>query len=174
MIGAATTPTIDDSFMGVRLYIVPAAGGTPEPFVKTEGKLQFPRWSPDGRSIAWLGATTVDDPFAGSVFVAPVRRSSGAADRANVTPDVEGSGLWLGWQPGQPDTLTFLSAERQDVRFYTMSAASRTKQTIAATGTRVRLARRASRPTASAWRSWRTPPGIPTRSSPAISPRRSG
>ncbi len=73
VIGAATTPTIDDSFMGVRLYIVPAAGGTPEPFVKTEGKLQFPRWSPDGRSIAWLGATTVDDPFAGTVFVAPVR-----------------------------------------------------------------------------------------------------
>ena len=42
VIGAATTPTIDDSFMGVRLYIVPAAGGTPEPFVKTEGKLQIP------------------------------------------------------------------------------------------------------------------------------------
>ena len=134
VIGAATTPTIDDSFMGVRLYIVPAAGGTPEPFVKTEGKLQFPRWSPDGRSIAWLGATTVDDPFAGTVFVAPVRRTGGAPDRTNVTPDYEGSGLWLGWQPGQPDTLTFVSAERQDVRFYTMAAASRTKQAIATAG----------------------------------------
>ena len=110
VIGAASTPTIDDSFMGVRLYIVPAAGGMPEPFVKTEGKLQFPRWSPDGRSIAWLGATTVDDPFAGSVFIAPVRRSSGAADRANVTAGrSRARGLWLGWQPGQPDTLTFLA-----------------------------------------------------------------
>ena len=134
VIAAATTPTIDDSFMGLRLYIVPAAGGTPEPFVKTEGKLQFPRWSPDGRTIAWLGATTVDDPFAGSVFVAPVRRAGGAPDRSNATPDYEGSGLWLGWQPGQPDTLTFLSAERQDVRFYTMPAGSRTKQAIAASG----------------------------------------
>jgi dipeptidyl aminopeptidase/acylaminoacyl peptidase len=47
VLGAAQTPTIDDSFMGVRLYIVPAAGGTPEPFVQTTGKLGSPRWSPE-------------------------------------------------------------------------------------------------------------------------------
>jgi dipeptidyl aminopeptidase/acylaminoacyl peptidase len=134
VIGAAATPTIDDSFMGVRLYIVPAAGGTPEPFVSTEGKLGFPRWSPDGQSIAWLGATSVDDPYAGSIFVAPVRRAAGAADRVNVTPDYEGTGLWLGWQPGTADSLTFLAAERQDVKLYTMPAISRTRQTISAAG----------------------------------------
>ncbi len=101
VIGAARTPTVDDSFMGVQLHIVPAAGGTPEPFVKTTGKLQSPRWSPDGRTIAWLGATSVDDPFAGTVFTAPVRgRAAGAPDRANLTPDHDGTVVGLAWQPG--------------------------------------------------------------------------
>ena len=124
VIGAAQTPTIDDSFMGVRLYIVPAAGGTPEPFVQTTGKLQFPRWSPDGRSIAWLGATTVDDPYAGSVFVAPVQRAAGGADRVNLTGDAEVTAMWLGWKPrpvaGTSSTVTYLAAERQDVRLRTI------------------------------------------------------
>ena len=124
VIGAAATPTIDDSFMGVRLYIVPAAGGTPEPFVQTTGKLGFPRWSPDGRSIAWLGATTVDDPHAGSVFIAPVQRQAGAPDRANLTGTAEMSALWLGWKQtpakGAPSTIAYLAAERQDVKLHTI------------------------------------------------------
>jgi dipeptidyl aminopeptidase/acylaminoacyl peptidase len=135
VIGAARTPTVDDSFMGVQLYVVPAAGGTPEPFVKTTGKLQSPRWSPDGRTIAWLGATSVDDPFAGTVFTAPVRgRAAGAPDRANLTPDHDGTVVGLAWQPGANETLAVLAAERQDVRYYLMSAASRARKAVTAAG----------------------------------------
>jgi dipeptidyl aminopeptidase/acylaminoacyl peptidase len=132
VIGAAPTPTIDDSFMGVRLFIVPAAGGTPEPFVQTAGKLGFPRWSPDGRTIAWLGATTIDDPYAGSVFTAPVRRSASGPDRANLTGDAESTAVWLGWQPGTGSTLTFLAAERQDVKLHVLNTSSNARQTLAA------------------------------------------
>ena len=133
VIGASATPTIDDSFMGVRLYIVPAAGGTPEPFVSTAGKLQFPRWSPDGRTIAWLGAVTVDDPFAGSVFVAPARgRTAGGPDRMNLSGNAESTAVWLGWRPGSGDTLSYLAAERQDVRMHFMAGSSRA--TLPATG----------------------------------------
>jgi len=121
VIGAATTPTVDDSFMGVRLYIVPSAGGTPEPFVQTTGKLSSPRWSPDGRTIAWLGATSVDDPYAGSVFTAPVKRAPGVLDRTNVSGEAERTAIWLGWRPGAPPTLAFLAAERQEVRLHTVS-----------------------------------------------------
>jgi dipeptidyl aminopeptidase/acylaminoacyl peptidase len=114
VVGAAATPTIDDSFMGVRLHVVPASGGTPEPFVKTEGKLTSPRWSPDGQWIAWLGATSVDDPYAGSVFIAPARgRARNAPDRTNATPDQERTATWLGWRPGSPDTVAYVAAERQ-------------------------------------------------------------
>jgi dipeptidyl aminopeptidase/acylaminoacyl peptidase len=135
VIGAARTPTIDDSFMGVRLYIVPAAGGTPEPFVETTGKLGLPRWSPDGRTIAWLGATSTDDPHAGSVFTAPARgRAAGGPDRANLTGQAESSALWIGWRPGADDTLAYLAAERQDVRMHFLSAGTRARQTLAAAG----------------------------------------
>ena len=134
VIGAAPTPTIDDSFMAVRLHIVPAAGGTPEPFLKTEGKLGFPRWSPDGRTIAWLGATTADDPYAGSVFVAPVRRAGGGEDRTNTTPEFDGTATWLGWQPGSGDTVTFTAAEHQDSKLYLMPASSRTRRALTAPG----------------------------------------
>src|SRR5690606_3350559 len=118
-IGAPDTPTIDASFMCVRLYIVPAAGGVPEPFVRTEGKLGSPRWSPDGRFIAWLGATALNDPYAGAVYVAPVRgRVEGAPDRANLTSSYEGTATWLGWQPGAPATAVFVAAERQATPIY--------------------------------------------------------
>lgn len=123
VIGAADTPTIDDSFMGVRLYIVPAAGGVPEPFVKTEGKLGSPRWSPDGRYIGWLGATSLNDPYAGSLYLAPVRgRVEGAADRVNLTTSYTGTATWFDWQPGAPATAVFVAAERQMTPIYSVRA----------------------------------------------------
>ena len=129
VIGAADTPTIDDSFMGVRLYLVPAAGGVPEPFVKTEGKLGFPRWSPDGQWIAWLGASALNDPYAGSLYVAPVRnRVAGAPDRANLTTGYEGTATWLGWLPGMPATAVFVAAERQATPIYRVAASAPQRQ----------------------------------------------
>jgi dipeptidyl aminopeptidase/acylaminoacyl peptidase len=134
VIGAAATPTIDDSFMGVRLYVVPAAGGTPEPFVPTSGKLGFPRWSPDGRTIAWLGATSLDDPYTGSIFTSPVGRVRTDPDRANLTGAEETTATWLGFRPGASDTLAVLAAERQDVRLHLINATTRAKQTLPAAG----------------------------------------
>ena len=129
VIGAADTPTIDDSFMGVRLYIVPASGGVPEPFVKTEGKLSSPRWSPDGQWIGWLGATALNDPFAGSLYVAPVRnRVEGAPDRANLTTAYQGTATAFGWQPGAPATAVFVAAERQATPIYRVPAQAPQRQ----------------------------------------------
>ncbi|MEX2272234.1 MAG: S9 family peptidase [Vicinamibacterales bacterium] len=123
VIGAADTPTIDDSFMGVRLYIVPAAGGVPEPFVKTEGKLGFPRWSPDGQWIGWLGATSLNDPYAGSLYLAPARnRVAGAPDRVNLTMAYAGTAIWFAWKPGAPATALFVAAERQMTPIYQVAA----------------------------------------------------
>lgn len=119
IVAAADTPTIDDSFMGVRLYLVPSSGGVPEPFLRTEGKLAFPRWSPDGQWIAWLGATSMNDPYAGSLYVAPTRnRVAGAPDRANLTTEYAGTATWMGWQPGTPATAVFVAAEHQDTPIY--------------------------------------------------------
>lgn len=140
VIGAADTPTIDDSFMGVRLYIVPAAGGVPEPFLRTEGKLGSPRWSPDGQWIAWLGATSVNDPFAGTLYAAPVRRGGQVScetcpplpDRANLTTAYEGTAMSFAWQPGSPATAVFVAAEFQDTPIYRVSASAPSREKLVA------------------------------------------
>jgi dipeptidyl aminopeptidase/acylaminoacyl peptidase len=66
------TPLVDDDYMYSSLSMVPAAGGIPAPLVQTQGKLGAPVFSPSGSHVAWLGATDLNDPYAGSVFVAPV------------------------------------------------------------------------------------------------------
>jgi dipeptidyl aminopeptidase/acylaminoacyl peptidase len=73
------TPRIDDGYMNSRLALLPATGGDPSPLVDAQGKLDQPRFSPDGTHVAWLGATSANDPFAGSVYVVPV---TGGAARA--------------------------------------------------------------------------------------------
>nr|MBA3949753.1 S9 family peptidase [Acidobacteriota bacterium] len=96
------------------------------PFVRTEGKLSSPRWSPDGQWIGWLGATAVDDPFAGSLYLAPVRGGGQvscetcppAPDRANLTTGYQGTATAFMWQPGAPATAVFVAAERQMTPIY--------------------------------------------------------
>lgn len=115
---AADTPTIDDSFMRLKLLVVPAQGGEPQLLVKTEGKLSHPRWSPDGRSIAWLGATALNDPHPGSVFVMPV---SGGTPQ-NLLKGYEGSAIWLAWQRGAATpTVIFGAIEKQDTAIYLLN-----------------------------------------------------
>jgi dipeptidyl aminopeptidase/acylaminoacyl peptidase len=126
VIASAPTPTVDDSFMRLSVQTVPAAGGKPALVTKTEGKLGHPRWSPDGKWIAWLGAIQLNDPFAGSVFVAP----SGGGKAENLTPGWEGTGTWLGWLPGQGSTIAFVATERQDTKVYTLRVADRTRQLV--------------------------------------------
>jgi dipeptidyl aminopeptidase/acylaminoacyl peptidase len=126
LVMTAPTPTVDDSFMRLSIQTVPARGGTPALVTKTEGKLSHPRWSPDGKWIAWLGAIQLNDPFAGTVFVAP----AGGGQAQNLTPDWEGTGTWLGWLPGQGSTITFVGTERQDTKVYTLNVADRTRRLV--------------------------------------------
>ena len=49
--------------------VTAARGSVGAPFASTQGKLQPPLFSPRGTQVAWLGATDLNDPFAGSVFV---------------------------------------------------------------------------------------------------------
>ena len=63
-------PRVDEDYLYSRLAFVPASGGEPASFAPTQGKLARPLYSPAGGHVAWLGATDLNDPFAGSVFVA--------------------------------------------------------------------------------------------------------
>jgi dipeptidyl aminopeptidase/acylaminoacyl peptidase len=122
-------PTVDDDFMKARLAVIPSGGGAARPVAKTEGKLTHPRWSPDGRWIAWLGATALNDPYAGSVFYAP--STGGAA--VHITPGYEGTANGLEWLPGAPATLAVHAIERQNTKVWTISVPERAKTTLLST-----------------------------------------
>lgn len=102
-------PSVDDDFMRGRLMTLPATGGDLNLVAKTEGKLTHPRWSPDCKWIAWLGATELKDPYAGSVFYAPA--TGGGA--VNLTPKYDGTANALDFLPGAPATIIFGAIERQ-------------------------------------------------------------
>ncbi len=126
VVAAAETPTVDDAFMKLKIQTVPLSGGAPKLVSKTAGKLSQPRWSPDGKWIAWLGATAFNDPFAGSVFVAPA--AEGGPE--NLTPGYEGTAISLSWIPKEASTLAFVAIERQDTKAYTLALPAKNRTPI--------------------------------------------
>jgi len=104
---AAATPRIDDEYMFSRIYRA-AIGGSPEVLVDTAGKLGPMAWSPDGRTLAFLAASSLNDPLAQSLFVVP---AGGGAAR-NLSEDLEASASDLLWL----DARTLLLLVTEDAR----------------------------------------------------------
>jgi len=97
---------VDADYLYRRIHVVSVGGGEPRLLVPTEGKLGAMAFSPDGTRLAFLGATSLNDPLAQSVFVVP----AGGGAAVNLTPDYEGSALSLaGWQDAR--TVRFVAAE---------------------------------------------------------------
>lgn len=93
--------TLDDDMMERRLATVPASGGTPRLLVGTPGKLGGMAWSPEGSRLAFLAATTRNDPIAQSVYVV---RQDGTGLML-LTDGLEATVDNVGWLDGQ--TLWF-------------------------------------------------------------------
>ncbi len=117
-IAVSTTeqPRVDDSYMFKKLQIVPASGGEPARVCETWGKLGPPRWSPDGRHIAFRAAVSANDPYAGSVFVV----SAPSGEAVNLTPDIEATVTSVDWM--EEDELVFLSYEGTKTALNTIGA----------------------------------------------------
>jgi dipeptidyl aminopeptidase/acylaminoacyl peptidase len=96
------TSDADADLMFRKLYIMPVTGG--QTLVPTIGKLGPMSWSPVGFRLAFLAATSFNDPLAQSVFV-----FNPTARPQNITPNYEGSVLWVGWQDAS--TVRFIAAE---------------------------------------------------------------
>ncbi len=106
----------DQDQMYRRIWRVTTDGGEPQLLTRTSGKLGTMAWSPDGSRLAFLGAVSFNDPLAQSVFVA----TPGGAT-VNVTPNYEGSALWLEWQDAR--TVRFVAAEGTKTALNTVPAA---------------------------------------------------
>ncbi|MEE9189985.1 MAG: S9 family peptidase [Candidatus Neomarinimicrobiota bacterium] len=84
----------DHSYMFRQIYSVSVKGGVPRKVCTTEGKLGSMDVSPDGKTLAFLGATSMNDPLSQSVFLVPLK----GGDPVNLTPGAEQSFhkcLWL-------------------------------------------------------------------------------
>lgn len=109
LILASRTPHTDDQYMASQIYTVAATGGEARLVVKTEGKIESITWSPNGKWIAWRGASKLSDPDSGCVFIASI--DGGKAE--NLTPAYEGSATFIKWAKDSKSIL-FGAIERQD------------------------------------------------------------
>jgi dipeptidyl aminopeptidase/acylaminoacyl peptidase len=91
---ATNRPFTDDGYMYTDNYTVSAKGGKGKLVFDTEGKLGNPSYSPDGKKIAWLGATSFNDPATGSLFV--IDALGGSPD--NFMENFEGTAVAFAWK----------------------------------------------------------------------------
>jgi dipeptidyl aminopeptidase/acylaminoacyl peptidase len=89
----------------------------PKVLTETKGKLGNMAWSPDGKSIAFLGGVDESDPTSGSIFVVPA--AGGAAK--NLSVQFERTVTWVDWL--DKATLIFSATERSHATLNTIPAA---------------------------------------------------
>src|SRR5262249_43137671 len=84
-----------DNYWSAQLYIVNATSGVAKSIWKPPLQLAWPRWSPDGKSIAVIhGLMSGEGSSGGRIYVLP---AAGGAAR-NVTPGPPGSARALEWR----------------------------------------------------------------------------
>jgi dipeptidyl aminopeptidase/acylaminoacyl peptidase len=97
----------DNNWWLAQLFTMPASGGEPRLILKPAAQIAVPRWSPDAKSIAFIGGIMSDEgSTGGDVFLVPAE--SGPAK--NITPNRKSSPAYLSWT--SPDQL--LITERVD------------------------------------------------------------
>jgi dipeptidyl aminopeptidase/acylaminoacyl peptidase len=107
------TSDVDADMMYRKLYVMRLDGN--RTLIPTSGKLGPMAWSTNGATLAFLGATSFNDPLAQSIFVVP----AAGGQPTNITPNYEGSVLNLSWQDAR--TIRFVAVESTRTALNTIS-----------------------------------------------------
>ncbi|HZU29489.1 MAG TPA: S9 family peptidase, partial [Candidatus Angelobacter sp.] len=86
----------DNNWYIAQIYTIPAAGGKMKPVYKppVDSQIAIPKWSPDGKSIAFISGIMSDEPsVGGDIFLIPAE--GGTAK--NITPEMKASATTLAW-----------------------------------------------------------------------------
>lgn len=92
----------DNNWYIAQLYTIDASGSSMKPIYKPPLQIANPVWSPDGKTVGFIGGLMSDEPsVGGDVFVVDERSNKAR----NLTPGMKASASWLAWR--QDGTLIF-------------------------------------------------------------------
>jgi dipeptidyl aminopeptidase/acylaminoacyl peptidase len=84
----------DANWYVAQLYTLPVDSGEMKPIYKPSQQIAIPRWSPDGKTVAFIGGLMSDEgSTGGDIFVVP----AGSGEARDVTPGIQASPSWLQW-----------------------------------------------------------------------------
>jgi dipeptidyl aminopeptidase/acylaminoacyl peptidase len=92
----------DNNWYIAELYALTLSSGQMQTLLKPAMQIAVPRWSPDGKSIAFIGGLMSDQGVnGGDIFTLP---AAGGPPR-NLTPDMKTSTSWLAWYPSSTELV---------------------------------------------------------------------
>ena len=93
----------DDNWYIAGLFKIDAVSGVMMEVVAKPGmQIGVPKWSPDGKTIAFIGGLMSDEPIVGGdVYLVP--EAGGNAE--NITPNIHTTASWLTWTPDSKKVL---------------------------------------------------------------------
>jgi dipeptidyl aminopeptidase/acylaminoacyl peptidase len=93
----------DDNWYIAGLFKIDAVSGAMMEVVAKPGmQIGVPKWSPDGKAIAFIGGLMSDEPIVGGdVYLVP--EAGGNAE--NITPNIHTTASWLTWTPDSKKVL---------------------------------------------------------------------
>lgn len=104
----APTALVDDSYMFKRVQVVDTDTGRIVERIKNPGKLGQVGWSSDGKHLAMISATDINDPQEGRLMVATV---PGDGELRDLMPDYQAHIDSFAWQ--DDSTLKWIASQRQ-------------------------------------------------------------
>ncbi|HSW67176.1 MAG TPA: prolyl oligopeptidase family serine peptidase, partial [Bacteroidales bacterium] len=129
-IAAAIAPKnlVDHSFMLRRIHIVDIATRNTTLLVENPGKLGRMSWSPDGRHLAFISSSHINDAVAGSLFVVNVQMPRPFDQLRNYLLDMRASAIDVTWRDTR--TLVFATEEGVDIVLSTQRLADKQRKIL--------------------------------------------
>ncbi len=116
----------DNNWWIAQLFTIATASGEVRQVYKPDLQIANPRWSPDGKQIAFIGGIMSDEgSTGGDIYTVPV---VGGFAPHNLTPDRQSSPSWIRWLPS--GKILFTEAIHGGTAIATLDPPSRTVETL--------------------------------------------
>ncbi len=104
---------VDYSYMFKRVYLIDTFTGKRSLHLENPGKITQMAWSPDGKHIAFIAASGINDAVTGSLFITEVPNTKKFEELKNYADGLEISIRKVDWK--DDSTVLFLSEEGVDI-----------------------------------------------------------